>query len=204
MQVKKIQLKKAIMDAARHEFLNHGYNGANLRTIAKLAGCSLSNLYNYFDSKDDLFRSLLTERMEEIRRGLALAKQIRPPAGKYIQSLEDERKHHRVVIDYIDAYRDDLKLIFLKSQGSSVEDFSEYVIEQYQDMWDNYVLYIKENFPGKPGYGISEFFIHNISSSYLNSVMEFLIHNISHEEMRIFSDEMTLYSYYGFVGLMDH
>lgn len=204
MQVKKIQLKNAIMAAAREEFVAHGFGGANLRAIVQKAGCSLSNLYNYFESKDDLFRSLLQPRMDEIRKGLEIAKSINPPEGKYIYSLEDEKHHHRKVAEYIAAHREDLKLIFLKSQGSNVEGFSEYVIKQYQEMWDRYVKFLKESFPEKVQHKVSDFFIHNISSSYLNSVTEFLTHDISYEDMLRFSDEMTLYSYYGFIGLLGH
>ena len=203
MQVKKAHVEKSILAAARDEFVIHGFREANLRTIARRAGCSLSNLYNYFENKDDLFRSVLQPRLDEIKRGLELAREIQPPSGEYMHPLEEERKHHRVVIDYIDRHRQDLKLIFLQSQGSSLEGFSEYVIEQYQNMWGGFVGYLRENFPDLVQGKVSEFFIHNINSAYLNSIMEFLIHDTSHGDMLRFSDELTVYSYYGFVGLLE-
>lgn len=204
VQVKKIQLKNAILKAARREFVEKGFQGANLRAITKNAGCSLSNLYNYFDNKDDLFSTVLRPRMDEIKKGLEIIKTIHPPAGSYMTSLKEERKYHITVVDYIDEHREDLKLIFLKCQGSSVEGFSEFVIDEYQQMWNRWVAYVKDTFPKKVTHKISDFFIHTISSSYLNSVMEFLSHDVPREDMLLFTEEMLLYSYYGFVGLLDH
>ncbi len=203
MQVKKVQVRAAILDAAGQEFLAHGFRGANLRAIAKRAGCSLSNLYNYFENKDDLFSTLLSLRMNEITQALQTAKSFSLPQGEYMYSLETERERHAAVIKYLYAHREELILIFLKSQGSSVESFSEYVIQEYQDMWNRYVDYLKDNFPDKMQNMVSSFFIHNLSSSYLNSVLEFLAHDVPLEDMLVFCDEMTLYSYYGLTGLLE-
>ena len=51
---------KAILDAARGEFLLHGYKNASMRTIARRAGVGTSNLYNYFEGKDSIFRAIVT------------------------------------------------------------------------------------------------------------------------------------------------
>ena len=55
MQIKKEEIENAIIAAAKAEFMDKGYKDASLRSIAKKSGVSLSNIYNYFKSKDMLF-----------------------------------------------------------------------------------------------------------------------------------------------------
>ena len=55
-----------ILDAALAAFAEHGHAGASMRTIATRAGTSLSNLYNYFPSKDDLLVAVLTDANDEL------------------------------------------------------------------------------------------------------------------------------------------
>ena len=173
-----------------------------MRSIAKEAGCSLSNLYNYFNSKDDLFTKVLEPTLNEIKKALRAAKEIQLPEGQFITSLEKEQECNRIIIDYIEEHRDDMKLILLKSSGSSIESFPEYLVEKHQEMFVNYLDYLKKNFPEKIEHGISDFFIHTVSSAYLNIVVEFLTHDIPHDEMLRYTDEMIKYSYNGFIGLL--
>ena len=51
--------QRQILDGARQVFLLNGYAGASMDEIAVQAGVSKGTLYNHFDSKDDLFRSLI-------------------------------------------------------------------------------------------------------------------------------------------------
>lgn len=59
MQYKKDELKAAIVDEAEKEFFDKGYQNASLRQIAKRAGTTIGNLYNYFESKEALFDELV-------------------------------------------------------------------------------------------------------------------------------------------------
>ena len=56
--------KQQILDGARQVFLLNGYAGASMDEIAIQAGVSKGTLYNHFDSKDDLFRSLIHAEAE--------------------------------------------------------------------------------------------------------------------------------------------
>jgi AcrR family transcriptional regulator len=60
--------KRQILDGARQVFLLNGYAGASMDEIAVQAGVSKGTLYNHFDSKDDLFRSLIHAEAERITR----------------------------------------------------------------------------------------------------------------------------------------
>ena len=56
-----------ILNGARQVFLAHGFDGASMGEIAKVAGVSKGTLYVYFDSKEALFEALTLEE----KKGLA-------------------------------------------------------------------------------------------------------------------------------------
>ncbi|HSG89188.1 MAG TPA: TetR family transcriptional regulator C-terminal domain-containing protein [Pseudomonadales bacterium] len=53
--------RRAILDAARTEFVRHGLQGASMQAIADRAGLPKANVHYYFGSKEKLYRALLGE-----------------------------------------------------------------------------------------------------------------------------------------------
>lgn len=74
VQVKKPEMKKAILDAAYKCFMEYGYSSTKIPQIAKLAGSSPANIYVYFPSKLEilftLYEGWLDERMAKLERAL--------------------------------------------------------------------------------------------------------------------------------------
>jgi TetR/AcrR family transcriptional regulator, cholesterol catabolism regulator len=56
----------AILQAALDAFGAKGFNGASMRDVARGAGTSLSNLYNYFPSKSQLLAEVLRWANDEL------------------------------------------------------------------------------------------------------------------------------------------
>ncbi len=52
-------IQDRILDAARKLFLSQGYNGSNLRDIAREANVSMGGIYHHFESKEDIYKALL-------------------------------------------------------------------------------------------------------------------------------------------------
>lgn len=59
MQYQKDQVRSNIVNEALKEFMNKGYEGASIRSIAKNSNTSVGNIYKYFTSKEDLYESLI-------------------------------------------------------------------------------------------------------------------------------------------------
>ena len=55
MQYSKDDIQKEILKAAEKVFLENGFPKASMREIAQEAQVGLSNIYNYFKNKDDIF-----------------------------------------------------------------------------------------------------------------------------------------------------
>ena len=69
MQTKKDYTREEIVMTAKREFLKNGFAKASMREIAKHSGIGLSNIYNYFKSKDEIFRCIvapLIAKMQEM------------------------------------------------------------------------------------------------------------------------------------------
>lgn len=55
------QKEGLILDTALQLFSTNGYLGTSMQSIAKLAGVSKGNLYNYFESKEKLLEAIMVQ-----------------------------------------------------------------------------------------------------------------------------------------------
>jgi AcrR family transcriptional regulator len=53
--------RRRVLDCAKRAFARRGYSGANVNVVAREAGISVGSLYQYFQSKENLFLSLIEE-----------------------------------------------------------------------------------------------------------------------------------------------
>jgi len=60
------QTRKAILDAAIHEFSAHGLSGARTEAIAAAAGANKALLYYYFKSKKGLYEAAIEEASRKV------------------------------------------------------------------------------------------------------------------------------------------
>ena len=63
--------RNAILEAAAHVFGAQGFEAAKISDIANEAGLASGTLYNYFDSKEEIFQSMLRARGAEMLDAVA-------------------------------------------------------------------------------------------------------------------------------------
>ena len=56
-----VDLRRAILDQARHLLVSEGYDRLSMRKIAGAVGCSATSIYLHFDNKDALTHALIDE-----------------------------------------------------------------------------------------------------------------------------------------------
>ena len=59
-------IERMLLQVALHEFRAHGYGGASMSQIVKVAGVSKTTLYSRFASKEALFRALVWDQIDRI------------------------------------------------------------------------------------------------------------------------------------------
>jgi AcrR family transcriptional regulator len=60
--------KNRILDAAEALFMEHGFEATSLRALTAAAGVNLAAVHYHFGSKEELFQSVLTRRLDPMNR----------------------------------------------------------------------------------------------------------------------------------------
>ena len=79
---KKVVYRKAILEAAKQEFIRKGYKDASIAAIMEAAGLGVGTFYNYFSSKEEILMQLLANLLREVTDKLAQMKDAGEAACK--------------------------------------------------------------------------------------------------------------------------
>jgi len=202
MQVKKEEIRKRILDVARKKFIQNGFIETSMRIIAKKSNITTSNIYNYFEKKDNLFAEILKPTISKINEALKILENFKIKEEKDFWSFEFSKKQFDLLMQFVHENREDLDLILFKSHGSSIQDFKDEVIEKYTEINMKHLKFLSKTHP-EMNTNVSRFFIHNVSSFYANIINEIIMHNISYERMKKYSEEIVTFVYYGYKELME-
>jgi len=74
--------RQSIRAAAEHEFVRAGFAAVKMADVARAAGVAVGTLYNYFESKEEIFEEIIAERCEEMRTSLIAALRDGTPLEK--------------------------------------------------------------------------------------------------------------------------
>ncbi|WP_315578827.1 TetR/AcrR family transcriptional regulator [Hoylesella oralis] len=195
MQMQKNFTRKQILHSAEKLFVQKGFRSTSMREIAMDAGVGLSNIYNYFENKDRIFRTLLMPLTDELDRMLVehhdpksverLVPELNSMGERFITDMVSEYLH------VVTRYRRQLQLLFFKAQGSSLEnfidDFSKRCVEQIQV----FMQQIRRNSAGS-GTAVADFTIRLHTVWMLTLFKEMARQNMSpHDRRQIFTDYVT-------------
>ena len=132
MAVKDHSLDEKIIDAATAEFMEHGFRKTSLRRIAARAGLTTGALYTRSANKDQLFSSLVSGALNEIKEELMPMRQVYMDAqqsGEPEKIMEAIRKEERICLEVMFKYYDQCILFFCRSDGSSVQQMLQSMME---------------------------------------------------------------------------
>lgn len=188
MQIQKDDVRKSIMEVARKEFLKNGFKNTSMRTIAKEADVVLSNIYNYYKNKDEIFCEVLSSVL------LALDKLMEEHNSSEYLSIDiftsDEYMRNQIdmFVELINNYKEDFNLLIFKSSGSSLENFRNEFIDKHTQTGIEYIALMKQKYPEING-DVSVFFIHTMSSWWMSIIAELVMHDLSPEALEKFIRE---------------
>lgn len=174
----------SILLAAREEFIGNGFKEASMRRIARRAGVGLSNIYNYFRNKDDIYRAIVGPVRDELFAFIA---------RQHTEESVDFNRispfgHNEEVIDrYIDlicTYKEELRLLLYRSDGSSMEGFRDAFADYLTRVSSDYMKLEKKHYPHTRD--ISPFFLHVMCSWMVSVLGEIVTHDLSRRKIRDF------------------
>lgn len=195
MQYAKDEIRQRIINVAREEFLDKGFEKSSIRMIATNAETSKSNLYNYFENKDELFRRVLDPTVSKIRKGLEFAKQYNVPKETEDYTLSSQQFVIGVISNFIAQNTDDVKLLLFKAQGSTLECFKYEVLDAFTDNMIEWTQSIRTEKK------VSRLFVRTVCSFYLNMIEQLFLVGPS-EDIEKYMNELSVFIYHGWKNVL--
>ena len=125
-----------IIQAAVDEFLEKGYDGTSMESIAQRAGVSKGGLYHHFSSKDEILllaNQKLNEPVYMIMQEAARNQSASKGLNWYIKNyLEYWQKHKKEMVFYMLSF---VKLLDNPSLGEMYESYTKSTIAFFQDLY---------------------------------------------------------------------
>lgn len=201
MQILKTDTRKRILAVSKKLFLKKGYRDTTTREIAREANVTLSNLYNYFSSKDELFNTLLKPATDALE---AMLDERHGAKGTDISVIQADGYAEFELEEYMEIirrHRSSLKLLLFHAQGSSLEGFKEYYVNKATRSVMTWFKEMKTKHPGI-NTGVSEFFIHLNNVWVFTLLEEILMHDLGEEETRSVLSDYVQFELVGWRKMM--
>jgi AcrR family transcriptional regulator len=201
MNILKDEKYQAILSSAREEFILKGFKDASMRDIAKRADVGLSNIYNYFENKDAIFKEILTPAVTCIIHLFDKNHAIQVISPKKLISGEQNNEMIQDYMNLVEKYNTEFRLLLFKSQGSSLENFRDLYTDHITETVVEYSNQLKTMYP-QANTNISKFFIHTCASWLVSIIGEIVTHNLTQQEIADFFKEYVTYTAAGWKELI--
>ena len=206
MQIKKENVHDQIAIAAKEVFLRKGFMKTSMHDIASDADVCVSNIYNYYRSKDELFRYIVMPLIAEMEGMLREHHNTRyhDQFQKYADGGSDEMmmEHMQAYIRLIGNHQDEMKLLLYKAQGSSLENF----IDEYTEECTRQVVVFMEDYKRKhPQTGMVRTpFTYHVHTVWMFSFMlEVIKHQLTPAEIENAVEDYVHFEFIGWREIMN-
>ena len=174
-----------ILECAKKEFMEKGFEGASMRAIAERAGYTTGMLYGRFADKSQLFRELVSaaaDRLFGYFSGAEDAFAAFPADRQYREMHSYVGEKVDVMMDIIYDNFDAYKLIVCKSAGSGYEYYIDQMIEIETKNTMRFIRALNE--AGIPINEVRADLSHMLSSAMFNGIFEVVAHDLPREEAK--------------------
>lgn len=203
MRTKSKGLSEKLLQAARAEFLEKGYNSASLRTIAQNAEMTTGAIYRRYPDKEALFDALVSETEDGFFQMFTTAQ------GEFFDLIDTEKtetsydlteKYLQSLVEYVYDHLEDFKLILCCGVGSKHENFLHKLIELEITKKNEYFSILREK--GKLEGEIHPEVLHMLVSAYFTSLFEVVKHDIEKESALSHIAQIATFFQNGFESLI--
>lgn len=192
-----------LLNCAKEEFLNKGFQNASIRDIAEKAKTSPRAIYTRFPDKEGLFSAIVEPVAAEFLKffqdfGNDFWDEQSKKTSMPEFSFDSIKIYHRM-IDFAYDHIDEFKLILSCSEGTRYFDF----IEQLTVINCKYVeKYNRENGTHALDFETMMKLLHMLTHSFYSGLFEPLLHNMSREEAHFYVNKLCDFFSCGIRGIM--
>ncbi len=197
------ETKQKLLESAKKEFLEKGFTGASLRTIAANAGVTTGAMYRHFKDKDTFFCALVDDVIDYVTQMVMLANTDNHQlfdnmSIKNHMSFENESA--KSLINYMYDNFDAFTLLLTKSAGSTHEFFRDEICDLYTK---NFVIICKWMYKQKIATKkIPQMTVHTIASTVINAYCEIVLHKLDKKEALAYIESIVEFTNYGCMRMM--
>lgn len=188
---------EALIESAKKEFLEYGFQNANLRRISADSGVSTNSIYTRFGDKSGLFAAVVKPAADGLMQmylgcisGASECKNAKAAANMGDEGTE-------LVLKYIYDNFDTFYLIFCNSSGTEYEHYFDKLAEIEENFYREFV-----NQFAKDGSNVSDFFVHVVCRTGWQYIYEVVSHKLLYEEAADFMKSIREFSFAGWAKVL--
>ena len=197
-----------IIQAARDEFAEYGYDKASMRRIGNRCGLTAAALYRHFDNKEDMFDALVRPAIEDLKEWInehvSRSENIIKACTEFPDSIATKKIWNSTEInmmrELIYPRMDEYAMLINKSRGSKYEKFLDDFVEFQQNMMVPQFKELKEL--GLKVKDISEEELHMVTMAYCTALFEPVVHNYTLEDAVSYLDTVEAFFMPGWKNLL--
>ncbi len=175
------ETREKLIESAKAEFMDKGYNKASLRTICANAGVTTGALYFFFEDKADLFRAIVGKPVDGIfeimqahfdeDEDIVASAAADADPDEYI---DDHSEIAQLLIHHIYSNYDAAILVLTKSQGSEYENIVDRIVE----ITENKSIEMMDKISVKTGkkQKLNKYMLHLVIHIVVDSFVQLVIH----------------------------
>ena len=167
--------RELLIESAKKEFLEKGYNKASLRSICADAGVTTGALYFFFENKADLFSAIVDPPLNGLKKILTEHFREDVENMKALDTLEGLDMDHSEISDRIVGYiydnYDSFMLLLTASENTVYENVVDEIVEMVEGS-------IPPMMAAMHGYTYDEYMSHWMAHISIDA----FIHVIKHEK----------------------
>ncbi|AEG59909.1 TetR/AcrR family transcriptional regulator [Desulforamulus ruminis] len=192
-----------VLECAKAEFLEKGFQEASLRTIARNAGTSTGSIYTRFSDKNGLFSAIVSPVEEELKAWF-LAEQESfdrlPSNQKKEKALKSSAHRINAFTDRIYRHFDIFKLLLTCSEGTPYADFLHELVEMDVAYTVRFIESIGSD--ALSSGRLTDKLLHILSSAFFSGIFEIVVHDMTREEADIYITQLWRFFLSGWESIL--
>ncbi len=186
-----IGVSKRLLEVAKKEFLEKGFEGTSIRIIAQKAETSPRAIYTRFENKEELFAAVIEPVYSEFMQHFKEDKINYWDKAKKRDFSGQPESYYLKYLDFAYSHKDEFYLLLKCSKGTRFENFTkdlaeldlQNVNENLSCMIENFATYLKD-----PS---TKLFLETITLSFYNALFAPLVQGLPIELAKAYITKLT-------------
>ena len=198
----KTDTHEKIIQAAREEFMEKGFEQASMRNIAGRIGMSAAGLYRHFADKEALFAALVEPAVQACRQWSEMRKSVDYEFlnKNMLDKMWDGEGETGLILDIVYPEFDSFKLLVCRSEGTKYASFlHDLVMLEQEETLKFMEVARKKGFSVKM---VKEEELHLLLSAYVTALFEVVVHDFPKEEARHYLETFQTFFYPGWRAIL--